>query len=129
MKYWVVPNAYDSNKYSIIGSNKVPNNALCEAPESATTSDGKYITVNDVEENGVSFKVASLDSVQKAIDEQNKADASAVIQYQQDRKLAYPPIGDQLDALYKKLHLGDSTDYDAIAAQIAQVKTDYPKPE
>jgi len=50
-------------------------------------------------------------------------------EYIRKRQLEYPPVGDQLDALYKKEHLGDSTEYDAIAAKIAEVKAKYPKPE
>lgn len=129
MKYWIL-NANDSNQYAVVGSNKPPKGSICEAPEGATPADGKYITVETTtDELGNEIKVASLDSVQKAADEQAAADAKAAVQYKEDRQKAYPSIGDQLDALYKKLHLNDSTDWDTIAAQIAQVKTDHPKPE
>lgn len=45
-------------------------------------------------------------------------------QYQRDRAAAYPPIGDQLDALY---HAGVFPD--DMAALIAAVKSAHPKPE
>ena len=57
-----------------------------------------------------------------------EAATKAANEYKRQRAAAYPPIGDQLDALYKKLELGDDTDYDAIAADIAAVKALYPKP-
>lgn len=130
MKYWVLKDNSDPNKYAVTGATIKPINAICEAPEGATTTDGKYITVETItNELGNEIKVASLDSEQKAADEQAAADAKAAVQYKEDRRKAYPSIGDQLDAIYKKLELNDSTDWDAIAAQIAQVKTDYPKPE
>lgn len=44
-----------------------------------------------------------------------------------NRSYAYPPIGDQLDAAYKARQ-GDPTQQQAIDAQIAQVKAQYPKP-
>jgi hypothetical protein len=46
------------------------------------------------------------------------------IQYQRDRKLEYPSIGDQLDALF---HAGVFPP--EMAAQIQSVKDKYPKPE
>ena len=42
--------------------------------------------------------------------------------YQQDRAVAYPPIGDQLDDLYKKGAFSDE-----MAAKIKKVKDDNPK--
>lgn len=48
------------------------------------------------------------------------------VTYEGFRSRAYPTLGDQMDALYKARQ-GDSTELDAIDAQIAQVKTDYPK--
>ena len=48
------------------------------------------------------------------------------VTYEGFRSRAYPTLGDQMDALYKARQ-GDSIDLDAIDAQIAQVKTDYPK--
>ena len=52
-----------------------------------------------------------------------------VLSYQQKRREEYPSMGDQLDAIYKKLSLGESADYDAIAVKIDNVKKKYPKPE
>jgi len=46
------------------------------------------------------------------------------IQYQRDRKPEYPPIGDQLDALWKG---GDAAT--EMLAQVQAVKAKYPKPE
>jgi hypothetical protein len=44
-------------------------------------------------------------------------------QYKRDRQAAYPPIGDQLDALWK-----GGEDRDAMKAIIDAVKATYPKP-
>jgi hypothetical protein len=44
-------------------------------------------------------------------------------QYQRDRAAEYPPIGDQLDALWKG---GDAAT--AMLAQVQAVKAKYPKP-
>jgi hypothetical protein len=48
----------------------------------------------------------------------------AETQYQRDRAAAYPPIGDQLDALWKG---GDAAA--EMLAQVQAVKAAYPKPE
>jgi hypothetical protein len=48
----------------------------------------------------------------------------AKTQYQRDRAAEYPPIGDQLDALWKG---GDAAT--AMLAQVQAVKAKYPKPE
>jgi hypothetical protein len=50
--------------------------------------------------------------------------ALAATQYQRDRAAAYPPIGDQLDALWKG---GDAAA--EMLAQVQAVKAQYPKPE
>lgn len=47
----------------------------------------------------------------------------AKTQYQRDRAAEYPPIGDQLDALWKG---GDAAAQ--MLAQVQAVKTKYPKP-
>ena len=44
-------------------------------------------------------------------------------QYKEQRQLEYPPIGDQLDALWKG---GDTAT--AMLAQVQAVKAKYPKP-
>ena len=48
----------------------------------------------------------------------------AKTQYQRDRAAEYPPIGDQLDALWKG---GDAAT--VMLAQVQAVKAKYPKPE
>lgn len=45
-------------------------------------------------------------------------------EYRDLRRVAYPPIGDQLDALWK-----GGADAEAMLAQIMAVKAQYPKPE
>ena len=50
--------------------------------------------------------------------------ALALTQYQRDRAEEYPPIGDQLDALWKG---GDAAT--AMLAQVQAVKAKYPKSE
>jgi hypothetical protein len=47
----------------------------------------------------------------------------AITQYRRDRAAEYPPIGDQLDALWKG---GDAAAQ--MLAQVQAVKTKYPKP-
>ena len=46
------------------------------------------------------------------------------VKYKDDRRSAYPDIGDQLDDLYKKGAFSDE-----MAAKIKKVKDDNPKPE
>jgi hypothetical protein len=48
---------------------------------------------------------------------------SAAVKYRNDRALQYPPIGDQLDALFKAGAFPED-----MAAQIQAVKDAYPKP-
>lgn len=50
--------------------------------------------------------------------------AFALTEYQRQRAAAYPPIGDQLDALWKG---GDAAA--EMLAQVQAVKAQYPKPE
>jgi hypothetical protein len=50
--------------------------------------------------------------------------ALAKTEYQRDRVAEYPPIGDQLDALWKG---GEAAT--AMLAQVQAVKAKYPKPE
>ena len=45
------------------------------------------------------------------------------VKYKDDRRLAYPDIGDQLDDLYKQGAFSDE-----MAAKIKKVKDDNPKP-
>lgn len=50
--------------------------------------------------------------------------ALAATEYQRQRAAEYPPIGDQLDALWKGGEVAA-----AMLAQVQAVKTKYPKPE
>lgn len=129
MKYWILKDNSDNSKYAVVGSDTKPKNVICEAPSGCGPDDGKYITVFDVVENGVTKKAASLNDSQRDIDNQIAHQQALANQYKIDRQQAYPKIGDQLDALYKKLHLNDSTEWDAIATQIESVKQQFPKPE
>tara|TARA_Y100001937_G_C6962520_1_gene259530 strand:- start:262 stop:564 length:303 start_codon:yes stop_codon:yes gene_type:complete len=61
------------------------------------------------------------EQIQAKLDEL-KADEEAT-QYQRDRAPLYPPIGDQLDDLYKKGAFSEE-----MAAKIKKVKDDNPKP-
>jgi len=121
----------------IINSTQVPKSSdyklvLVGAPaEARHGSEISLVDVTDPDTEEVTTE-AQLDPVKvAAYDAALAADQAAkdAVQYKEDRRGAYPAIGDQLDALYKKLHLGDSTEYDALAADITQVKIDYPKPE
>ena len=47
--------------------------------------------------------------------------------YRISRVKEYPQVSDQLDALYKKFHLGDSSEYDDLCKKISEIKTKYPK--
>jgi len=61
-----------------------------------------------------------------------KANFSAIIageairQKHASRIAEYPAIGEQLDAIYKRDVLGDSTQWDVVAAAITAVKAKYP---
>ena len=48
----------------------------------------------------------------------------AKVKYKDDRKMAYPEIGDQLDDLFKQGAFSEE-----MTAKLQQVKTDHPKPE
>lgn len=81
--------------------------------------------------DGGPYKVAVFSQEKydaKLAQQKSQEDAQALVQYKEDRRVEYPSTGDQLDALYKKLHLGDSTEYDALAASITATKLKYPKP-
>ena len=64
-----------------------------------------------------------------------RKDARAATQYQRDRKVAYPPVGDQLDAILKQMNqdrLGGKAlvqGVDDILAAWLGVKSSHPKPE
>lgn len=93
---------------------------IANAPADAEVGDSPYLVYSEGE--------FSIDSINKQQDKAAQAAASLANQYKEDRRAAYPSIGDQLDALYKKLELNDDTDWNDIAAQIANVKATYPKP-
>ena len=71
-------------------------------------------------ENGTT-PISNEDILAKQTELQAEYDAK---QYQRDRELAYPPIGDQLDMQYWDKVNGTSTWQDAVA----KVKSDNPKP-
>ena len=56
-------------------------------------------------------------------DSKKEQEEYAKVKYKDDRKEAYPEIGDQLDDLYKKGAFSDE-----MAAKIKKVKDDNPKP-
>jgi len=102
---------------------------ICEAPE------GEEIEWLDIVDNVDEASGAVVGK--KAIVNQTKKDSiisirqntAIAIEYISLRVAEYPPVTDQLDAIYKKEHLGDSTEYDTIAAKIEEIKAKYPKPE
>lgn len=50
------------------------------------------------------------------------------IAYKELRRNEYPPIGDQLDAIWKMLTPPAGSEAEAMKAQISSVKAKYPKP-
>ena len=56
-------------------------------------------------------------------DSKKEQEEYAKVKYKDDRREAYPEIGDQLDDLYKKGAFSDE-----MAAKIKKVKDDNPKP-
>ena len=66
-------------------------------------------------------KKLTKEQIQAKYDE--LVESNKKLQYQRDRKEAYPEIGDQLDDLYKKGAFSDE-----MAAKIKKVKDDNPKP-
>ena len=74
-------------------------------------------------------KIALTDEEEKARDaEERQAELDrqeyAKVQYKEDRKIAYPEIGDQLDDLFKQGAFSKE-----MSDKLQKVKTDYPKPE
>ena len=59
-------------------------------------------------------------------DYQAETAPQALVTWQEARKQQYPSLGDQADALYWARH-GDTSHQEAIDAEIAQVKTNFPK--
>jgi hypothetical protein len=77
--------------------------------------------------NGV--EVALTEEEEKEIEAQivkdeKRAEEYAKVKYKDDRKTAYPEIGDQLDDLFKQGAFSKE-----MSDKLQQVKTDHPKPE
>ena len=77
--------------------------------------------INSLEWHEGTTPISKSDIEAKQAELQTEYDAK---QYQRDRELAYPPIGDQLDMQYWDKVNGTSTWQDAVA----EVKSDFPKP-
>jgi hypothetical protein len=77
-------------------------------PIEAYDASEKPVTIDD---KLVAAEIAALEA------------AEAKLAYRELRRVAYPPIGDQLDALWK-----GGREQSAMKAAIDKVKADYPKP-
>ena len=77
--------------------------------------------------NGVAVEMTPEDikirEAEKVRDEK-EAEEYAKVKYKDDRKMAYPEIGDQLDDLFKQGAFSKD-----MSDKLQQVKTDNPKPE
>lgn len=92
---------------------------LCPKRTNWKLTDDNILTWGDTQPDG--FIKPTLDEIQnKADDLRAEYDAK---QYQRDRAPEYPPIGDQLDALWKG---GDEAT--EMLAKVQAVKEKYPKP-
>lgn len=113
--------------------NHAPKNIIAIVPENLESEDFRWLhAVDALDEDGNPIKVIEVNETTKTTilaNEAAEATAKAAVEYKRLREGAYPPIGDQLDAIYKKLHLNDSTDWDNIVTQIEAVKAAHPKPE
>jgi hypothetical protein len=96
-------------KYAIIENNTVVNIAVAEQPLADNWIEAGSAAIGDTYENGQFSKPVPV------------VDPLA---YQAERAAEYPPIGDQLDALWKG---GEAAA--AMLAQVQAVKAKYPKPE
>ena len=131
-KLYIIKTADD--KYGTVRANHKPVGYVTDKFEGQETTDITLLDIiddldpitNEVIGKKAVFNQSKLDAKLSA--EQTKKDAYELVKYKDQRRAEYPAIGDQLDALYKKLHLGDSTDYDTIAEQITAIKLKYPKP-
>ena len=83
-------------------------------PNYHTTSEGNIPFTAEEEAEWAAMQTA-FTAEQAALD---------ATKYQRDRAAEYPPIGDQLDALWKG---GDAAT--VMLAQVQAVKAKYPKPE
>jgi len=81
------------------------------------------IGINDSGALDVNGAVVSIDEVQVTAEIARLQDAYDAKLYQRQRAQEYPPIGDQLDALWKG---GDSAA--EMLTKVQAVKTKYPKP-
>jgi len=116
MKNYADENAVDLGPQSV-----QPRNAVAEIPETLV---GRAIKIED--------GAVVLDEVAEGVrlaDIQAANDLADSVAYRFKRAAEYPSIGDQLDAIYKKFYMDDSSEYDTIAVQIEAVKAKYPKPE
>lgn len=57
--------------------------------------------------------------------EQRKRDVG--VSYREQRSSSYPPIGDQLDAIWKAILGGDMSEAEDMLSKIQSVKSTYPK--
>ena len=123
-KFYIVK---DGEEHKFKWSKHKPENFAFDAP---LDDEGKQVTrIDDVEfidEKPVFSKKKREDRLAK---KQARIDQREAEEYKFKRRSEYPSVGDQLDALYKKLHLNDSKEYDALAAKISEIKKKYPKPE
>lgn len=76
-------------------------------------------------------KLTTEDIAQRNADDQRMSEYTATEKYKDDRALAYPPITEQLDALWKSASaIPDLNPETAdMLAKIEKVKADHPKPE
>lgn len=95
--------------YAIIENGVVVNVAVAEQPLADGWVQSETAAIGDRYENGQFVKPAPV---------------VKVFDYRAQRAAAYPPIGDQLDALWKG---GDAAA--EMLAQVQAVKAAYPKPE
>ena len=61
--------------------------------------------------------------------EKKEAEEYLKVKYKDDRRSAYPEIGDQLDALYHDMTAGKGDKTGEWYKAVTKVKTDNPKPE
>lgn len=76
------------------------------------------IEAYDASEKPVAIDMAAAEAEIAALEA-----AEAKVAYRELRRVAYPPVGDQLDALWK-----GGQEQAAMKAAIDKVKADYPKP-
>ena len=95
---------------------------------SETYVQGKVWYVEDVDQKTLEEAVAAFDHVARAKE-------IPVLEVGRKRAVNYPPIGDQLDAIWKELSArkagGDTlvSDADSMLGKIQAVKKKHPKPE